>query len=70
MDYLHKTGVFDQLNEEVLIHRKPFLGICLGMQLIFTRSYELARPMVSDGLDGERCGFSNGSTERATYRLE
>ena len=52
VDYLHKTGVFDQLNEEVLIHQKPFLGICLGMQLILREAMNLARPMVLDGLMG------------------
>ena len=54
MDYLRKTGIFDQLNEEVLINQKPFLGICLGMQLILRKVMNLARPVVLDGLT-ERC---------------
>ena len=37
---LKKLGLIDILNEEVLIKKKPFLGICLGMQLICKKSYE------------------------------
>ena len=37
---LKKFGLIDLLNEEILIKKKPFLGICLGMQLICNKSYE------------------------------
>ena len=40
MDNLRKFGLVDLLNEEVLTKKKPFLGICLGMQLICKKSYE------------------------------
>lgn len=45
--HLHKTG----LAEPILAHiraGKPFLGICLGMQLLFTKSFE----------DGEHQGLN------------
>ena len=34
MDNLNKLNLVNILNNEVLIKKKPFLGICLGMQLI------------------------------------
>ena len=37
---LHKFGLVEVLKEEILIKKKPFLGICLGMQLICTKGYE------------------------------
>jgi imidazole glycerol-phosphate synthase subunit HisH len=40
MDNLHNLGVIEVLNQEVLVKKKPFLGICLGMQLICNRSFE------------------------------
>ena len=36
------------LNHEVLIKKKPFLGVCLGMQLIASKGYEIEE---TDGLD-------------------
>ena len=57
MDYLRKTGIFDQLNEEVLINQKPFLGICLGMQLIFAKSYEFGATSGFGWIDGEVLAF-------------
>ena len=39
MARLRESGVADVIKEEVK-KDKPFLGICLGMQLLFERSYE------------------------------
>lgn len=33
-------GMLEALNEEVLGRRKPFLGICVGMQMLFERGHE------------------------------
>jgi glutamine amidotransferase len=38
MRELEKTGLVDTIKREVL--RKPMLGICLGMQMLFEKSYE------------------------------
>lgn len=37
---LNRLGLTAALNIEVLEKKKPFLGICLGMQLICKESYE------------------------------
>lgn len=45
MEKLHKYGLVDVI-KEVVEMGKPFLGICLGLQLLFERSDE------SDGVEG------------------
>lgn len=37
---LRKRGLWDFLNDEVLVRKKPILGICLGMQLLAKHSEE------------------------------
>ena len=51
MDQLVKTGLVPLINEHVDAN-KPFLGICLGMQLLYQKSYEMG---VHEGL-----GFLEG----------
>lgn len=38
MEMLDKSGLTDTIKEQA--KKKPFLGICLGMQMLFDRSYE------------------------------
>ncbi len=38
MDKLNNSGLVDTIKAEAV--KKPFLGICLGMQLLFEKSYE------------------------------
>ena len=38
MNMLKVSGLIDTIKEQA--HYKPFLGICLGMQLLFQKSYE------------------------------
>lgn len=40
MENLKKTGLDQALTDAVLVNKKPFLGICLGMQLIAESSEE------------------------------
>jgi len=47
MKNLSDRGLVDVLNEEVIVKKKKFLGICLGMQLIFENGTE---PVNSKGL--------------------
>lgn len=45
MSMLTKSGLVEVIKEEAV--KKPFLGICLGMQLIFSKGYEFEK---TDGL--------------------
>ena len=45
MKMLRDSGLVDTIREEA--RKKPFLGICLGMQLIFDKGYEFEE---TDGL--------------------
>ena len=45
MEMLNKSGLVSTIKEEA--EKKPFLGICLGMQLIFEKGYEFEE---TDGL--------------------
>ena len=40
IDRLNSTGFRSALDEEVLVKAKPTLGICLGMQVMASKSYE------------------------------
>lgn len=40
MDNLNRSGVADALHEAVLIRKTPVLGICLGLQMMVSRSEE------------------------------
>ncbi|MFN8429634.1 MAG: imidazole glycerol phosphate synthase subunit HisH [Spirosomataceae bacterium] len=40
MNTLNKLGLYDYLNEEVLIAKKPIIGICVGMQILGESSEE------------------------------
>lgn len=37
---LKRLGLFDLIREEVIIHQKPIMGVCLGMQLLGRKSEE------------------------------
>ena len=37
---LENTDVYEALNERVIEKKKPFLGICVGMQLLATKGHE------------------------------
>ena len=44
---LKELGLIEVLNDQVINKKKPFLGICLGMQLIMEKGFE---PIESNGL--------------------
>lgn len=50
---LHNLGLVNTLKEEVLEKKKPFLGICLGMQLIASFGTEPYRVQGLGWIDGE-----------------
>jgi|TARA_B110001452_G_C15213788_1_gene420987 imidazole glycerol-phosphate synthase subunit HisH len=45
--FYSKPGLFEALSENVLVKNKPFLGICVGMQMLAEKGFE----------DGESNGF-------------
>jgi glutamine amidotransferase len=53
MENLSELGLVDLLTEEVVVNKKPFLGICLGMQLIATFGTEPERIKGLGWIDGE-----------------
>jgi glutamine amidotransferase len=56
MENLNERNLVDLLTEEVLVNQKPFLGICLGMQLIMEKGNE---PYECNGL-----GWIEGEVDR------
>src|SRR5215510_11924630 len=40
MSSLNESGMREEMELQVLHHRKPFLGICVGMQMLMRRSDE------------------------------
>lgn len=56
MENLHRLGLDELLTHEVVEKRKPFIGICLGMQLIAASGNE---PCECEGL-----GWINGEVVR------
>ncbi len=48
MQKLHESGMIHALNKQVIDKKKPFLGICLGMQFLATESHEHG---IKKGLD-------------------
>jgi glutamine amidotransferase len=47
IENLHERGLVNILTEEVVVNKKPFIGICLGMQLIAAHGNE---PEPIDGM--------------------
>lgn len=58
MKQLDKLGLSTLLNDEVITKKKPFLGICLGMQLLAKRSYENGVTQGLGWIDGEVIKFN------------
>jgi len=58
MEHLRRQGLLPLLEEEVLENKKPFLGICLGMQLLAKTS--------SENGSFEGLGWIPASVERLT----
>ena len=47
-----RPGVLDALRDAVINRAQPFLGICVGMQLLATKGYELGEHPGLDWIDG------------------
>lgn len=63
MDKLTATGLVPVLRQEAA--RKPLLGICLGMQLLFEKSYEYGEHTGLGLIPGEVCPLAEDLTDPA-----
>jgi glutamine amidotransferase len=52
MSKLKKYNLIDILSNEVLIKKKPFLGICVGMQILSTFGYEFKKSAGLNWIEG------------------
>jgi glutamine amidotransferase len=52
MQRLKEKRLIDILNKEILINRKPFLGICVGMQILSTYGYEFKKSVGLNWING------------------
>lgn len=61
MKNLREKNFLDILNEKVIINKRPFLGICLGMQLLLTDSEEGGSEKGLDWISGsvKKINFTN-----------
>ncbi|HMA79322.1 MAG TPA: imidazole glycerol phosphate synthase subunit HisH, partial [Candidatus Binatia bacterium] len=56
MENLGKFGLIEPIRE-IVLRKKPFLGICLGFQLLFSESEEFGRQKGLDLFPGKVVGF-------------
>ncbi|MCF6246329.1 MAG: imidazole glycerol phosphate synthase subunit HisH [Desulfobacula sp.] len=59
MENLRQLALIDLLNKEILENKKIFLGICLGMQLIGSKSYEVEETKGLGWISGESVKFNS-----------
>ena len=59
MNLLKKNNFIDAIKEYCLIKKKPMLGICLGMQLLLTKSYEMGENQGLNIIEGENIFLKN-----------
>jgi len=68
MQNIHELGLYDLIRENVLNDKVPFLGICLGMQLMATRGTEYGSHEGLGLIDGEVLRLEkNGKSERIPH---
>lgn len=63
MSTLRETGMADAIKEKIATGA-PFLGICLGMQVLLTRSYEFGVHAGLGLIDGEVKAFPESHVQR------
>jgi len=64
---LSERGLIELLTSEVVEKKKPFLGICLGMQLLGTKGYEFGEHQGLGWIDGSVIKFDIDPTLRLPH---
>lgn len=59
MEKLRELKLIELLAQEVMVKRKFFLGICLGMQLLGRKSYEIEETPGLNWIDGDVVKFNS-----------
>jgi len=62
--HLEELGLIEVLTQEVINNKKPFLGICLGMQLLSKKSYENGETNGLGWVDAEVIKFDVSKQEK------
>ena len=65
---LHNFGLTSVLEERVIGRKVPFLGICLGMQMLTTSSEEGKLPGLG-WISGKTIRFAGESFDRSPFRI-
>ena len=68
VDALEKSGLKDVLEQMVINEKVPFLGICLGMQILFGRSEEGLKSGLG-WIDGRVVKFKSSQIESGSKKL-
>jgi len=67
MNNLRSYKLIDTLNNEVLVKNKPFMGICLGCQLLFEYSEEDKETKGLNWIDGKVNSFNKNKNFPVTH---
>ncbi len=68
MEYLREYHLIESI-EQVIQQKKPFLGICLGLQLLMTESYEFGKHRGLDIIQGSVIRFENKSGKNGRLKV-
>ena len=53
MKKLKNNGMFEELNLQIIKYQKPILGICLGMQIMASKSFEFSENVGFNWIEGK-----------------
>ena len=68
MNSIKKIGLIDKIKNHVESNR-PFLGICLGMQMMFKRSYEFGEHKGLDIINGDVVKIPSKNNANDTHKI-
>jgi len=64
---LHEYGLVDILRQQVIVKKVPFLGICLGLQLLAEKGYEYGEHQGLGWIQGETVKLAVGAEQRLPH---